>query len=964
MGNVTTLNYDPNGNAISNRVNGELMDVPGSAGNVRLSATAYAYDNEDRLTTTDASFFDTATQAPIGSGHAITTIAYSANSQVLTNMDANTNVTITRYDTACRVSVVTDARTNMVTYTYDANLNVIKTAEVDYSDLGSPAQTIQTTNTYDSLNRLVQTVDQLGITNRYAYDSRGDRVQTTDGRSSVIRYTYDGLNRPTATTRFLSTGGQAITSQSFDDNSRLTGQTDNNTNTTAYVYDALNRQVGTVFADGTTNGVSYDVHGNALVASDANISVVNTTYDLDNRPIAKAITRGPTVSGIGGETNQFDGLSRIVLTGNDDSLVTRSYNSLSQCLRETQQVVSSGAPARSLAFTYDGAGNCLACTYPGGRTVSYTYDRLARLQMVTNAAGLIATYNYFGPGRVERRDYGNGTRAAFSYDAIRRLTNSSHLVISSGTNVEAGAYAWDAAGNQTAMTDLLAPALDARSFSYNSLNQLTQSITAVVGPTNSYSLDHVGNRLSVTSGTNVGSYFMNPAVPPADFQMNQYSTTPFGGRTNDANGNLTVAAAEYFIYDYRNELIASYHYTGTGFNQTFGAKYDCFGRRIEKVTPLGTTRFYYQVSPGQGHENWAVAPGQGQIGSGIAVAPGQGQINGGIAVAPGQGQNHYQEIEEQDDTDATVATYVWGNGIDELLEMDRGGQRHFYHADDLGSIRKVTDNSGAVVEQYRYDDYGVPMFLNGAGTVIPETQITNATLFTGRRYDAETGNYYYRTRYLDPRVGRFTTRDTIGIWGDWAALGNGFTYVGNNPDSFVDPFGLVPGCPPGQYYDTVVNACCLNPVIIHGMAFSKSVTTAVQALLFNAIAIKQPGIKLTDYASIAIKQPGIKVTDYANVSFNPVGVGGIRGGAEQFGRPVDGGATFLHFGCTIVTWLFNDTYNDLYGTAYYHFTSDDYCTCKDKGGTYIFHDFHTPGLFEYVCPEVATWHGPHGGGPK
>jgi hypothetical protein len=26
--------------------------------------------------------------------------------------------------------------------------------------------------------------------------------------------------------------------------------------------------------------------------------------------------------------------------------------------------------------------------------------------------------------------------------------------------------------------------------------------------------------------------------------------------------------------------------------------------------------------------------------------------------------------------------------------------------------------------------------------------------------------YWYRTRYLDPIAGRFTTRDTIGIWGE------------------------------------------------------------------------------------------------------------------------------------------------------------------------------------------------------
>jgi RHS repeat-associated protein len=49
---------------------------------------------------------------------------------------------------------------------------------------------------------------------------------------------------------------------------------------------------------------------------------------------------------------------------------------------------------------------------------------------------------------------------------------------------------------------------------------------------------------------------------------------------------------------------------------------------------------------------------------------------------------------------------------------------------------------------------------------------------------------FYRTRYLDPKVGRFTTRDTIGIWGDPANLGNGYAYVGNNPWSETDPLRL------------------------------------------------------------------------------------------------------------------------------------------------------------------------------
>jgi len=304
------------------------------------------------------------------------------------------------------------------------------------------------------------------------------------------------------------------------------------------------------------------------------------------------------------------------------------------------------------------------------------------------------------------------------------MTNSLQTVITGGAPIDSRAYAWDAAYNQTAMNDLLAPSLDARSFAYDSVSRLVQSVSAVSGPTVSYSLDGVGNRLNVTGGTNAGPYFMNPAMPPADLQMNQYTATPFDSRAYDANGNVILAGQRQFAYDFRNRLVSVRNQDATF---VLDAKYDCFGRRVEKAASSGTARYYYA--------GW-------------------------------------QEIEEQNGTNGTAATYIWGNGIDELLSMDRNSQRRFFHEDDLGSVRKVTDASHSVVEQYRYDDYGEPHFSNGSGTPLMGTQIGNDTLFTGRRRDPETTLYYYRTRYLDSTAGRFTSRDTIGIWGDRHNLGN------------------------------------------------------------------------------------------------------------------------------------------------------------------------------------------------
>jgi RHS repeat-associated protein len=58
--------------------------------------------------------------------------------------------------------------------------------------------------------------------------------------------------------------------------------------------------------------------------------------------------------------------------------------------------------------------------------------------------------------------------------------------------------------------------------------------------------------------------------------------------------------------------------------------------------------------------------------------------------------------------------------------------------------------------------------------------------YTGREWDPETGLYYYRARYYDPKVGRFISEDPIGFAGGV----NFYGYVWGRPTGLVDPFGL------------------------------------------------------------------------------------------------------------------------------------------------------------------------------
>jgi RHS repeat-associated protein len=62
-----------------------------------------------------------------------------------------------------------------------------------------------------------------------------------------------------------------------------------------------------------------------------------------------------------------------------------------------------------------------------------------------------------------------------------------------------------------------------------------------------------------------------------------------------------------------------------------------------------------------------------------------------------------------------------------------------------------------------------------------DPNLLNPYMFTGRRFDFETGLYYYRARYYNPYIGRFLQTDPVGY---------GYNYCGNNPVGWTDPLGL------------------------------------------------------------------------------------------------------------------------------------------------------------------------------
>jgi RHS repeat-associated protein len=233
--------------------------------------------------------------------------------------------------------------------------------------------------------------------------------------------------------------------------------------------------------------------------------------------------------------------------------------------------------------------------------------------------------------------------------------------------------------------------------------------------------------VQVTVGTN--QVTIQAKDPSGNSTTKAYQLAQAGsarGFGYDANGNLSSDGTKTYEWDAENRLTAVKQAGSTLASFT----YDGQGRRASKTSGGVTTTYIYEGS----------------------------QF---LEERPGGGESK---------------RYVYGPGIDHVLAQSVGGVTSYFAADHLGSVVRTTDTSGAPILTREYDPWG--NLLQGS--------TTSGYVFTGREWDAETGLYYYRARYYDPTLGRFTSEDPKGL----SAGSNLYEYARNNPVRITDPFGL------------------------------------------------------------------------------------------------------------------------------------------------------------------------------
>jgi RHS repeat-associated protein len=648
------------------------------------------------------------------------------------------------------------------TYSFDDHGNLVSTRD----PLGH-----ERTFTYEATGRLLSETDPLGYITSYERDAYGRQthVHNSLGNTGVLAYDPSGgistFRDPfgnTVTTTYNLLGwpvsmvddlGHQMTKE-YDVEGRLTRQTDPLGRVQQYQYDEAGYPSSYIDPRGVVERYQYDEAGNLLRATDGNGHTLRFEYDsLDNmirstdpndqstsftydrlgRPTGLTAPDGATVRyendalghlvridypGDNDVTYAYDARSQLTEARNNDAVIRYAHDAVGNLLR---QVVAIATQTYTTTYSYDAGGHRLTMTDPDGGVTRYGYDGLSRLVVITGTRGLATRFEYDAAGRMTRKSLPNGNYVTYTYDAVHNLLSLTEY--DEDDQVMGGeSYGYDAAGWRTRRTDLLTGQV--LTYAYDAAGQLVGYQED--GSETTYTYDRAGNRLSQTSDSQTIAYTYDAANQL--LRTEQSSPAQF---TYDARGNLAART------------------TATG-DSTY--TYDAWNRLTEAQLADGST-VTYQYGP------------DGQLLARTDAAGTVSYIYDGVNL-----------LMEKAPDGTTLAQYTMTPATDDLISLERGGTAYYAHRDALGSLTALSDDTGAIVERYAYDPFGVPL------TPIPVRQ----PAFTGRPYDPAVGLYDMRNRTYAPALGRFLQRDPLG-----AVSGlNFYIYVCNNPTNETDLLGF------------------------------------------------------------------------------------------------------------------------------------------------------------------------------
>ena len=440
----------------------------------------------------------------------------------------------------------------------------------------------------------------------------------------------------------------------------------------------------------------------------------------------------------------------------------------------------------TVRYHYDFNGNRTATVLPDGRQINYLYYGSGHLHQISLDDEVITDIER---DKLHREIYRTQGKLASRYelDPLGRLKRQIATLndLTEGrkgkTKVAAGygqtavkrSYGYDRTGNLTHSTD---QRTGTTKFEYDKLGRITQAGNEL------FAFDPAHNILDIPT-EKVKPY---PTPSPVGEGRGEGKTTAplsddrsvitdnrlktYNGTTYyyDNFGNLIhreLADGEMqnYFYDLHDQLVKAEIFKKDGTKETWSYTYDALGRRIGKGRlkneEVSETSFPHNLG-GNGLENQT-----------------RFVWDGSHLLQEIQPDGRYTYIyTDQDSYEPLAQVRDWTTEDGKSRQ-----QTHYFHCDQIGIPREMTDKDGNLLWFGNY---------TGWGRLKEETKVTDSAYqpfrLQNQYCDRETGLHYNFFRYYEPDAGRFVNQDPIGLEG-----GDNIYLFSPNIQSWIDPLGLL-----------------------------------------------------------------------------------------------------------------------------------------------------------------------------
>jgi RHS repeat-associated protein len=684
------------------------------------------------------------------------------------------------YDENGQKKSYTDPRGRLTTYDYDLRNRLWKTNET----VNSVPRTTETL--YDVTgNKTLVTFPDTRTQQWLDYDAFGQAWTFIDERNNTTNLTYvwgPMKKLYTVTTHRAKDGGGTEDQQ------------------TTYSYDLMGKPTDVEFPDHTHETTTYEFDQLKTWKTRKNQTKA-IVYDARGRELSHAwddqsggCNPGTDTAATPCVARSWDDANRLASISNKWSSIDFAYNDAGEVIWEGDEIAGSGGRTQTNYYRYP-EGSIAHLHYPGGAYVRHDYTARGQLAATgwdddgNNWWMKLAAYTYLPDGKVGQLNYGNGMRCAYGYDERGFTQIVDHYNVPLNLDYSWRQYWRDSRDRITAFqkgSNSYNPWVeDGRGdhYVYDNEGQVTDAWYSALDPHGNfnswYRKDHfdydaLGNRQG--SNNNVASRSWGTTAISFDRRdngLNQYSGWTPSIIYYDDNfqyptppwlppGNGVMMADGYVVgrFNALNQpvVIGSAATWATGSWMWFG--YDPLGRCVKRwVGPLDengndppawtnpATYFHY--------DGWNMLQ---------------------------EGANAW----------GPERVYVHGNRMDEIVWSYNTftGEQGFHHYDAGGNCTLLTDSLGGILEQYLYDAFGHPYFLDrwGLENGFEYSFFGNRFLFAGREYLTDLQLYDFRNRMYQPELGRFLQPDPKEFGaGDY----NLYRYCHNDPVNKSDPFGLL-----------------------------------------------------------------------------------------------------------------------------------------------------------------------------